>query len=209
LIIDEELLRLRVLAESREAEVDKVLTEKLDQGIDGLKDKNRVMALEFEKAVLEAKLERHVGRVVVPAVPPQNNGELNEKTLALEIENMNLRKQVMRGSQRPSPTTETTLRKEIEELRAQREQDKAAIKEAEKTLAMVRATEKKYVKVAKENARLKKDLESLDDDNFWNDLDVLQSQHKESLEILRNIRNDSQYISRRPDVARQIDMIIT
>ncbi len=94
------------------------------------------------------------------------------------------------------------------ELTKQRDQDKLALQEAERVLDLVQATEKKYVKVAKENAKLRKDLASLDDDNFWNDLDLLQDQHKQSVAILKQVRSDITYINHRPTLAQEIDKII-
>jgi chromosome segregation ATPase len=222
--VEEEMLRLRLIAESREAEVQSVLGEKFEISVQNLKDKNKMMELEFEKAVLESKVERlllasaatHIprerrasprqseSRVVCAAKQTGEIEQLRAEFSKIKLENTNLRTR-----ERNSREELDSLRKEVAELRSQRDQDKAAIKEAEKVLALVQATEKKYVKVAKENARLKKDLASLDDDNFWNDLDVLQNQHKESLQLLQNIRNDHTYINQRPDVAREIDLIIS
>jgi hypothetical protein len=100
------------------------------------------------------------------------------------------------------------LEKVNSDLKNQRDQDKVALEEAERVLSLVQATEKKYVKVAKENAKLRKDLASLDDDNFWNDLDVLQEQYKQSVSILQEVRRDGKYINNRPALAQEIDKIL-
>ena len=54
---------------------------------------------------------------------------------------------------------------------------------------MVSQTEAKYVKVAKENQKLRKDIAALNDDTFWNDLESLQTQHKSGVRLLRECRN--------------------
>jgi hypothetical protein len=80
------------------------------------------------------------------------------------------------------------MEQELNELRQQREQDKVALAEAERVLGLIEQTEKKYLKVAKENSKLRKDLSALNDDTFWSDLENLQTDHRESIDILKFVR---------------------
>ena len=69
-------------------------------------------------------------------------------------------------------------------MKAQRAADQRALEEAEAVLKVVEASESKYLKTARENRRLKSEISQLEDDNFWNDLDELQSKVKLAVELL-------------------------
>ena len=202
---DTEILRLRVALDCKEAEVQKAQKEKLDLGVEMLQEKNKVLEVDFDRAVMEMRIER-----LEYALSQKHSVSLGTSASTRE------------SSPIPSSSDSGRLRQELTELRGklsvlekvnsdlknQRDQDKVALEEAERVLSLVQATEKKYVKVAKENAKLRKDLASLDDDNFWNDLDVLQEQYKQSVSILQEVRRDGKYINNRPALAQEIDKII-
>jgi hypothetical protein len=157
--VEEELMRLRLEIMEGRKRMQIGETEKAQKNLEIVRLKNRIVELEFDINVLQVKLERE-------------------------------RDDTFRSS-RPADYSEDSsrLKSTINELQRERLQDKAALAEAEKVLNMVQATEQKYMKVAKENAKLKKDIAALDDENFWNDLEKLQNQHKECVGLLRNIRD--------------------
>ena len=102
--------------------------------------------------------------------------------------------------------TPTRLEKEISELKKLREKDKAAIKEAERVLTLVQATEDKYVSVAQENAKLRRDLLALDDEGFWSDLETLQNQHNECISLLVRVCSEDRLSAA---LKRQVEVAIS
>ena len=54
----------------------------------------------------------------------------------------------------------------------------AALREAQKVLQHFESAGSKYVTVARENKRLKKDLEALNDDGFWDELEDMKQSAK-------------------------------
>ena len=200
-----EILRLRVALDCKETEIQKAEKEKLRLAVEILQEKNKGLETDFDRAVMEMRIERleyalsqkHPGSLLTNASTRESSPTpQSHETSRLRGELADLRERLQ------------AFEKTNAELKKQRDQDKAALQEAERVLELVQATEKKYVKVAKENAKLRKDLASLDDDNFWNDLDMLQDQFKHSVEILKQVRHDKTYINHRPALAQEIDKVI-
>jgi hypothetical protein len=59
------------------------------------------------------------------------------------------------------------------------------LREARRVIAQFEQAGGRYVAVAKENKRLKKDLEALNDDAFWEDLEEMKANSEESTALLR------------------------
>ena len=202
---ESEILRLRVALDCKETEIQKAEKDKLELAMEILQEKNKGLEVDFDKAVMEMRIERL-------------EYALNQKHPGLGLTNASTRESSptpqsnevvrLRGELNGFKEQLHTLEKTNAQLKHQRDQDKVALQEAERVLDLVQATERKYVKVAKENAKLRKDLASLDDDNFWNDLDLLQNQFKHSVEILKQVRLDKTYINHRPALAQEIDKVI-
>ena len=136
------------------------------KSIENVRLRSKLLELEIEKTWLVRKAQRAVDERDV-VVKMRTNGGDEEKIFFVST---------------------TKLEEEVVELRKQRDQDRAAIAEAEKVLSLVEQTEAKYLKVARENAKLRKDISALNDDTFWTDLESLQSQHKVSVSLLRQCR---------------------
>jgi hypothetical protein len=200
---ESEILRLRVALDCKEAEVQKSEKDKLDLAMEILQEKNKGLEDDFDRAVMEMRIERLEYALSQKHPIAALTVASTRESSPLPSSNESRRTELLELRDKLSGLERTNS-----ELSRQREQDKAALQEAERVLDLVQATEKKYVKVAKENAKLRKDLASLDDDNFWNDLDLLQDQHKQSVAILKQVRSDVTYINHRPALAHEIDKVI-
>ena len=200
---ESEILRLRVALDCKEAEVQKSEKDKLELAMEILQEKNKGLEDDFDRAVMEMRIERLEYALSQKHPIAALTVASTRESSPLPSSNESRRTELLELRDKLSGLERTNS-----ELSRQREQDKAALQEAERVLDLVQATEKKYVKVAKENAKLRKDLASLDDDNFWNDLDLLQDQHKQSVAILKQVRSDVTYINHRPALAHEIDKVI-
>ena len=195
----------------RTPELDRLRIELHEGKIEGLTLRSTILDLEFGRTAIERKCERlselvemqkeqiHALRTVDRMTPVKPGPDTDQLLSVLQAENDKLVsekraltlkvKQLESHAVRSDGADRHRLQEEIDELRRQRDQDKAAIGEAERVLAMVSQTEAKYVKVAKENQKLRKDIAALNDDTFWNDLESLQTQHKSGVRLLRECRN--------------------
>ena len=165
-----------------------VIRESQLRSVEIVRLKSKMLELEFDKTDLLRRCERaqeecniFKSNTLALRMKPQplDNGEME----SLRSQNKQLEKEVdalrNEGVSRLSDHS-----KEIDALRNQREQDKAAITEAERVLGLVEQSEAKYLKVAKENSKLRKEIAALNDDTFWNDLETLQNNHRDSLDLL-------------------------
>ena len=199
--IDEAFLTVQLELRATDSQLTDAL-EKIDsKSIEIVRLRSRILHLEFDKTELLRKAERAIDQCdflknELTATGKQKN-ETNMKEsykirlaesesrisqLMAENEKLASDKKTLSARLRKQSTPEIT--EELIELRKQREQDKAAISEAERVLSLVEQTEAKYLKVARENAKLRKDIAALNDDTFWSDLEALQSQHKLSMSLL-------------------------
>lgn len=99
------------------------------------------------------------------------------------------------GRQRGTPatasaavTTEASeLRRELADLRVQRQKDWSALEEANRALAQTEVLERRCSEVERENRKLKDDLNALEDDGFWQDLDNLKIREKRGRGLLQQM----------------------
>lgn len=190
-------MELCLALKQSESELEQVISESDMKTVDILKLKSRILDLEFERTDLARRAERSAEQrdliqsellreraakhaVSVPIVKTDNTSHLEQMLDCLQKEHdkeKRLLAQRVKDNQK--------MEQELYELRQQREQDKVALSEAEHVLGLIEQTEKKYLKVAKENSKLRKDLSALNDDTFWSDLENLQTDYQESIDILK------------------------
>jgi hypothetical protein len=198
---DDAVLRAQLEVRRTTAELETVRRNTCEQEIDNIRLKNTILDLECDKTNLARRTQRAVEQrdliqaellamKAAHAKPSKPDVSPVKQTVAASDEVKTLREANQRLLAEKHDRQQSARRDalELEHLRNQREQDKAALAEAERVLALVDQTEAKYVKVAKENAKLRKDISALNDDAFWNDLENLQNQHKDSLDLLKACR---------------------
>jgi len=93
-----------------------------------------------------------------------------------------LREHAIHGAQRVAAAD---VPAQLRELRAARDADAAALDEAQQALHEAELTERRYLEVAQENKRLKAELNSLQDQGFWQDLEAMHTRNQESMGLLR------------------------
>jgi len=184
-------LDLQLAVEESEYRLDAVVRESNMRAVEVVKLKSRMLGLEFDNTELVRRCERveelrnilqsEVLRLKsLPAVAPVPVDPVHldrirtlEKQVAQQAEEFRVKDMSMLG--------------EVQKLRDQREQDKQALAEAERVLGLIEQSEAKYLKVARENSKLRKEIAALNDDAFWNDLESLQVNHKEALDLLHAV----------------------
>ena len=208
---DAEVVQLSLSLRMKEDEVHKLQNQMRDAQKELLVTKNKALELEFDKVALEGKFSK-VASLPGTDRPARNTSnqdavyELEKIILTLRQENRKLQGELTKFSESKPPRFSTskasvsetkrlqellaanaTLTKQLEDAHKQHKADKEVIMEAEKILAAVQATELKYAAVTKENEMLKKEVASLNDDQFWSDLEKLQKKNKEMADALSKV----------------------
>lgn len=210
ILLDDAALRAQLEGRQRDALIQQSKDELEQARLECVRAKNKVLELEFDQVELKRMCERFQEYIDViktvddthemKEVPDGSNDKLEQ----LRLENERLVDERKTLLKKVNNEELASLRSKVRELQLQRDADRDAIADAQRVLSLVEQTEAKYVRVAKENAKLRKDLAALNDDTFWNDLESLQTKHKRGVCLLIECKNHLMD----PKLVRAIDSLI-
>ena len=193
--LDDVALRAQLEARHRDSLIQQSRDELEQARLECVRAKNKVLELEFDQVELKRMCERFQEYIDVLKTVDQTQ-EMREvpdgskdKLEQLQQANERLVEERKTLLKKVNDEELASLRSKVRELQLQRDADRDAIADAQRVLSLVEQTESKYVRVAKENAKLRKELAALNDDTFWNDLEALQTQHKRGVGLLMECKN--------------------